>query len=564
MDKRLLDSKDPYIKEAFGFIFGKALPQTINGDETPYYMLSANDIDELSQIQFRHVQTSYLDKGITFESPQQAREKMRLRIVGDSLYNQVNGIGTLADPNVYTHSSVPVMFGPFEASSEYAIGGLPAQIIDKKTHAMCLQGATFLPYEHKGASLGGTNKDNTKTEADGFWTSEKIKQLEDAATTTGFNDECSDAISEAFIYGGSILYPVFKWDSPSRYATDLDNLKIEKGDIQMWKHMDRWNITIVPNWIVTAKDYMNPRTLYLPQGAFEINTSRVCTLRPKPQPYWIAMINLGWCPSDFEGWIRAYHGYEITCQSIPVMAQQMSLVLYRLPLDQLNATLGADKVKELMQINEEKMREWSAVNPKAVNMIGEVEVVDRTYSGFDQFIGGMKSDLAAQCGIPEPALWHTPNKGFSDNTTESLLKQSETLRMLQHFVERSMAPATSCLIAHVFGKDSKEWEHRDTLRMSFARPEIATEKDKAEMGARFAATVSSFCQAGVSPDVALKLSTTFFPSADVTDELMQAAKKSYEEQMKQQSLGQMGGGAGHSVGVNKNTGKGTKPGGFQK
>ena len=41
-----------------------------------------------------------------------------------------------------------------------------------------------------------------------------------------------------------------------------------------------------------------------------------------------------------------------------VMAQQMSLLLYRLPLDGLNATIGPDRVEKLMRINEQKMAEW--------------------------------------------------------------------------------------------------------------------------------------------------------------------------------------------------------------
>ena len=221
------------------------------------------------------------------------------------------------------------------------------------------------------------------------------------------------------------------------------------------------------------------------------------------------------------------------------MAQQMSLLLYKMPLDGLNASIGADKVEKLMQINEQKMAEWSALSPKAVNMVGEVEVVDRTYSGFEQFVGAMKSDLASQAELPEPVLWHTPNKGFSDNTTESLLKQSETLQMKQRFIERSMHPCTKALIAHVFGQDSEEYKNANLIRMSFNKPVISTEKDLAEVGARFAASVSSFVQAGVSPDTAITLSSQFFPSVKVTKELLTQAKQSYEDVIARQNSTQI-------------------------
>lgn len=517
----LTKSKDAYVKEVYSLIAKAGTKHEIAGDSEPLIQLPSNAVDEIANIGFQHVQVNYTEHGIMFESPKEAHDKMFVKIAGDALVNAKTGVGTMLDPAVYTQSQIPVMMGPYEGSSVYAPGGLPATIIDKKSRAMVMQGATFKSLD----------KD--------FWDNDKIERLENAATETGFNDAVSDASADSFIYGGSILYPVFKKDSPSSYLHKLGNMSLEKGCISRWVETDRWNTVIVPNYVVTAKDYLRPNSLYIPQSALDISTTRMAIIKPKAVPYWISLYNIGWAPSDMSGWLRAYYGYEITCQSIPVMAQQMSLILYKMPLDALNATIGADKVKELMKVNEEKMTEWSALSPKAVNMVGEVEVVDRTYSGFEQFVGAMKSDLAAQCGLPEPSLWHTPNKGFSDNTTESLLKQSETIQMSQKFLERSTGPCKDALIAHVFGTDSDEWKRRSEIRLTFNKPVISTEKDLAEVGARFAASVSSFVQAGVSPDTAIKLSSQFFPTVKITDEMLNDAKKSYEEAMKRQASTQI-------------------------
>lgn len=538
--KRLSESSDKYISDVYKVLDGAVTLDTYAGDSAPYIKVTSGMVEKLSAIAYEHVQARHLNAGITFESAEEARTNMFLKIAGDQLINPKTKTGTLLDPVMYTHSSVPVMLGPFEASSLYSSGGLPSIIIDKKSTAMVLQGATFKAF-------------------DSFWDNDKINQLEEAAATTGFNDAVGDAFRDAFLYGGSIIYPVFDKDTPSSYLRDLDKMHLAKGCIKRWCSVDRWNITYVPSFIVTDKDYLRPKTLLVPQSSLEINTSRMAMLRPKTMPYWATLYNLGWAPSDMSGWIRAYYGYETTMQSVPVMAQQMSLLLYRMPLDALNATIGADKVKDLMKINEEKMADWSALSPKAVNMVGEVEVVDRTYSGFDQFVGSMKSELASQSGIPEPSLWHTPNKGFSDNTQESLLKQSETLQLLQKFMERNMKPCTNALIAHTFGTDSEEWQQRDRIRMSFNKPIISTEKDLAEVGARFAASVSSFAQSGVSPDIALKLASQFFPTAKITQEMMDMAKKSYEEA--QQSQSKLGMGQGNTLsnpGAGKTTGSFTK------
>lgn len=536
---------DKYLKEVFGIIAKSATPHTIAGDSEPYMQLPSGVCEEISSLGYERVKANYVERFGQIQTPDEVHKEMFVKIAGDALINRKNGIGTMLDPSVYTHSQIPVMMGPWEGSAVYAPGGLPATIIDKKARGMVMHGASF------------------KSENKQIWTNDKIEQMEAAAETTGFNDQVSDASADAYIYGGSILYPVFKRDTPSSYLRDINKSRLEKGCIKRWVSTDRWNTVVVPSYIVTDEDYLHPRTLYIPQGALEVNTSRVAMLKPKPVPYWVSLYNIGWAPSDMSGWLRSYYGYEITCQSIPVMAQQMSLILYKMPLDALNATIGPDKVKQLMQINEEKMAEWSAVDPKAVNMVGDVEVVDRTYSGFEQFIGAMKSNLASQAELPEPVLWHTPNKGFSDNTTESLLKQSETLQMKQRFLERCLKPCTDALIAHVFGTDSVEWEHRDELKMTFSKPVISTEKDLAEVGARFAASVSSFVNAGVSPDVAIQLSSQFFPTVKITDEILRMAKESYEKVMQQQlEIGKQKAEMGQPQGNVK--GKATTTGSFTK
>lgn len=536
---------DSYLKEVFGIIAKAATPHSVAGDSEPYMQLPSGTCEEISRLGYERVKTNYVERFGQIQTPDEVQKEMFVKIAGDTLINKKNGIGTMLDPSIYTHSQIPVMMGPWEGSAVYAPGGLPATIIDKKARGMVMHGASF------------------KSENKQVWTNDKIEMMEAAAETTGFNDQVSDASADAYIYGGSILYPVFNRDTPSSYLRDINKSRLEKGCIKRWVSTDRWNTVVVPSYIVTDEDYLHPRTLYIPQGALEINTSRVAMIKPKPVPYWVSLYNIGWAPSDMAGWLRSYYGYEITCQSIPVMAQQMSLILYKMPLDALNATIGPDKVKQLMQINEEKMAEWSAVDPKAVNMVGDVEVVDRTYSGFEQFIGAMKSNLASQAELPEPVLWHTPNKGFSDNTTESLLKQSETLQMKQRFLERCLTPCTDALIAHVFGTDSEEWKHRSELKMTFSKPVISTEKDLAEVGARFAASVSSFVNAGVSPDVAIQLSSQFFPTVKITDEILRMAKESYEKVMQQQlELGKQKAEMGQPQGNVK--GKATTTGSFTK
>lgn len=537
-------------------LISSSTPVLITGDSVPARRFSLDAIADIQQLQYDETVTRYAEKGYQTQTVAEAREQVQLRfsqlkrMTGDSTYNVANGIGTLLDPETYTRPIMPIMCGSYEASAIYAGGGLPAGIVDKKAASMVLQGATF------EAAVN-------QTEDEDWWSEDKIKLLEEAAVETGFNDAAGDAIRDAYLYGGSVLYPVLQHDSPSRFLMKMDKAILEKGCIVRWTGVDRWNTVYVPSWIPTAADYLTPKTITILQESVEVSTSRCCLIRPKPMPYWSAICNMGWSPSDLTGWIQAYYAYDITHKSIPVMAQQMSLLLYRMPLDALNATVGANQVEKLMEVNEEQMKSWSALSPKAVNMIGEVEVVDRTYSGFEQFVGAIKSDFAAQTEIPEPAIWHTPNKGFSDNTQESLIKQSETLQMRQHFIERYMGSAKDLLIAHCWGTDSEEWKRRNEVKLKFSRPEITTEKDLADVGAKFAASINSLVQAGFTPDIAIQTAKQFYPKVQVTDAQISAIKKAYDErveQMNQPSMGQTSvGGQGTSIkGGQQKTGKTTE------
>jgi hypothetical protein len=213
------------------------------------------------------------------------------------------------------------------------------------------------------------------------------------------------------------------------------------------------------------------------------------------------------------------------------------------------------------------------LHPEAVNMVGELKVVERNFSGLDQFTEAMKSDLAAQCGISQPILFHTPNKGFSDNTQQALLKESEMMKMLQRQIEVQLLPITDALIAHTWGTESEEWVQRRKVTMSFDRPMVSTEKDLAEVGARYAATIASLAQAGIPAATATEMAGQFFKGVIITEEMKKEIIEAQEWQKKMEEKGleqgsQFGGGnkkpggQGHSIassGNASNTGKATKP-----
>jgi hypothetical protein len=507
----------------FNDIFRRLAGEQVSLSGDAYNSHPIDTMEYIKEALYSEQQARYITAGIEFQTLNEARTDMTTRAVklmaGDEFFNPANGIGTLSDPAAFTRSNVPVMFGPMEASSMYASGGLAAIIIDKKARGMVGDGVVFKTFD-----------------AD-FWDTKKLKMLEEAAELSGLNENLTECIRDSLLQGGSTLHPIFKGDRASNLEKKLEDMNLEPGCIQRWVLADRWNIVYVPSFIITAEDYLRPKTIYLPLGGYAVSTTRCLLLRPKTMPYWAMLYNIGWSPSDYSGYIRSLLGYIIMAMSLPIMAQQMSLLLYQMPLDALQGAIGSDNVKKLMDINSENMRNWSMLNPQAVNLVGELKVVERTFSGFDQFIEAAKGDLAANCGISQPILFYTQNKGFSDNTQQALLKESETMKMLQRQIETQLPNLTDALVAHVWGTGSKEWDERRKVEMSFDRPMVSTEKDLAEVGARYAATIASLATAGIPPATAVEMAKQFFKGTIITDEMRKEIEEAQEHARKMEEQG---------------------------
>ena len=174
---------DQYLKSVYDLISKSAIPHTIAGDSEPYMQLPSGVCEQISQLGYSRVQANYIERFGQIQTPAEVQKEMFVKMAGDALINRKSGIGTMLDPSVYTHSQIPVMLGPWEGSSVYAPGGLPATIIDKKARGMVMHGASF------------------KSENKEVWTNDKIEQMEAAAEITGFNDVVSDASADAYIYG---------------------------------------------------------------------------------------------------------------------------------------------------------------------------------------------------------------------------------------------------------------------------------------------------------------------------------------------------------------------------
>lgn len=479
-----------------------------------------SDIDEVKAITWDNILASRIASGETTQSIDEVRRNMKLTV--DSFYNPMTKIGTRQDPTVFSSATIPVAIGPFEATSIYSSGGIAEIIINKKAKGVTINGYRFVSENKK------------------IWNEEKLSLLADKLNSTGFVDKLSDTMRDGFLYGGAVLYPVFKKETGNSFAYEPQELLsrgiLEKGCISRWVEVDRWNTVLTPEYNVSAADYMSAKSYYVPLSGIEVNTGRSAIIKPKRLPYWGAIRQMGWGVSDLEGYMRSIIGYEMSIASIPLMAQQMSLLLYEMPLDTLFAQLGVDAVKKLMEENTRQMSDWSMANPKVLNAFGKVYTVNRQYSGYPELMLTMRQDIAAQSGIPESVLFHTQPKGFSNNTEEVLLKESQTVKLAQQAILPALETLVPYAVINAFGPDSTEARHIKDVHFSFDTPVVATDSERAETAARFAASVNSLRQAGVPLEAAVDITRQFFRDTKISEDSIQLIHSAQDTAVQRETL----------------------------
>ena len=435
-----------------------------------------------------------------------AQEAARMRssdgIVKDGYSNPVSGIGTYLDPGMKTESFIPVSITPTEATAYYANGGVPARIIDKKAGCLMLDGLKF--------ECAAFNAD-------------EITELQEYADKCGFSEAFREGVTQALIFGGSIVYPVLKGDTPLTMQAGIKELlenAPEKNFIKYWVNADRWNCVFVPEYNITAQDYLYARTVFIPLGGYRLNTRRAAMIRPRKLPFWGAIRQMGWSTSDFEGWIKDYESYEIMKMSLPVMAQQMSLMYHSFPADGLIIENGPEYVKQFYKQNEEELRNWSMLHPKTINSVGEIKILERTYSGFQNLISESRLALCSSASVPESILFAEKASGLaSDNRDDIALKQSETIRLLFNNVAPCFQNCIELLVYSCFGKNSEQAKHAREVKIAPDNGIVLGDMEKAQLGQSFTQILGSLSAMGLPIDTGVDIAHMFIPSVEITDDI---------------------------------------------
>ena len=468
---------------------------------------SAGDVQTAAEMRRRLI-SDFPEKIKKMREEAEARARLNRTpgIVQDGYDNPVSGIGTAIDPGMSTESFVPVSILPQEATAYYANGGVPKRIIDKKAGCLALDGVHF--------ECADMSPDD-------------ITRLDDYANECGFSEAYAQGITQALIFGGAVTYPVLNGDNPITFQKTINELlagqKKEKDFIRWWVNADRWNCVFVPEYNLTAQDYLYAKSLFIPLGGVRVSTERMAMIRPAKLPFWGAIQQMGWSTSDFEGWIKDYESYQIMKMSLPIMAQQSSLMYHALPADGLIIENGAEAAKKWFEENEAQMRKWSMLHPRAINSVGEIKILERTYTGFRDLLNESRLALCAASSVPESILFAEKATGLaSDNKEDVTLKQSETIRLLFNNVAPAFKNNIKLLVYSCFGRNSEQAKLADRVRIKADNGVILSDMDKAQLGQSFSSIAGQFVAMGIPLQNAVKIARNFVPNAEIDEETMDA------------------------------------------
>jgi hypothetical protein len=503
------DNPDADVYKKIFSIVERDAPGAFIADSANASGLSVSACEDIRQIMVDQVSANMIADG--YQSLDDAKSKLII----DSYFNEATGINTALDPSSYNMADIPTILTPNEATAYYSSGGIGQQIINKKSYGILTNGYTF----------EGVN-----------WSDDECQQLKEYADSIGFDRALGDGMRDGLIYGGSLVIPALKGDTPTTYRMTIDQLisrkMIDKDCIDYLWTSDRWNSVLIPDYNISAKSYLTPNEFMIPLAGVSVATKRIAVIRPKKLPYWATIRQMGWSISEFEGWIVSLLGYEIMAQSISTMFQQQSLMYHSIPMDGMIAQNGPDVAKEYAKFNSQQLAQWSVVKHRTANVIGEIKTVERNYANMDALLMAKRQDLAAKTGLPESVLFLMNPQGLaSDRESDVTLKQSETLKAIGNNIIPQTQDLVKLMVYSCFGLDSEQAKRADKLRLSFDSPTIMTDQQKAETGEKFFAMVTNGVTAGMPIDMAVGIAHEFVPSADIPQE--------YLDRLEEQPLPQM-------------------------
>ena len=438
-------------------------------------------------------------KGNKPVTAKELRDKMASPIgIRDSIlnprWNINNGIdparANLALPNVY--------ISPWEANALYSQKGLFETIINKKS---------------KSILLNGCNLENPKL------SQQQIDAVKASMERHNFRSLLADSTLTALVYGGALVFPMFKGDTPVTTRLPLSSLLklgiVKKNCIDYFVTLDRWNTFIIPPYNPTQKDFLRPEVYTIPFLGGDVHNTRTArVVTAKQAGYWGQIMNQGWGISDLCGYLQSGMNYKVAVQSLPLMIQQMSILARTVNVDGVLATEGSNALDGLVETETIRTREASPDNPVTLDVLGDIKSIDRNFSQVPELIRLLRQDLASDATLPEPLLFSSEKGNFSsgDDTQGNLFKQNESIQMIHKDLEPQFRQLAKIMIVDALGISKEILEALPYTQIHFDQPVIANALERAQMGKFHSENIFNLVSAQVPVDIAVEMADKNAPS----------------------------------------------------
>ena len=445
-------------------------------------------------------------------------DEMHSRVVTrDSIMNGRWNVNNQVDPTRASLALPNIYISPWQANSLYSQKGLFETVINKKSKSILLNGCII---ENKHIKQDKMDKVNERAE---------VKH--------NFKSILAESTLTALVYGGELTFPMFKKDNPLTTRLPLSTLLnlgvLEKGCIDYFVQLDRWNTFIIPPYNPTQKDFLRPEVYTVPFLGSDVHHTRTARVVPAKQAgYWGQILNQGWGISDLCGYLQSGLNYKVAIQSLPLMIQQMSILARTVNVDGVLATEGANALDALVDTATIRTREATPDNPVTMDVLGDIKSINRNFAQVPELMRLLRQDFASDAVLPEPLLFSSEKGNFSsgDDTQGNLFKQNESIQMIHKDLEPQFKQLAKIMIIDALGTSREVIEALPYTQIHFDQPVIANALERAQIGKFHSENVFNLVSAQVPVDIAVEMadknvSSDMRTSAEILDKLRKIQDK---------------------------------------
>lgn len=434
--------------------------------------------------------------------------------VANSMTN--NGVPG-ADPARANYTVPNLWISPYEACSIYSQGGLPALIIRKKSQSVLLNGVKI---------------------KNPYLTAEELDLVRNDAVRLSLINEIARAMNWSLVYGGSLMFPMFKKDTPLSMSLPVPQLIklgiIGKGCIERFVTLDRWSTIHIPQWNPTAADFLNPDKFFVTFLGCDVDTTRCARVVTMPQAGYLGtLMNLGWGTSDMCSWYESVLQYMSVMSSIPTMINQMSILARTINVDGILATEGELILDEVAKHDTVRVRQSSNINdPINLDVIGDLQAIKRDFHEVPALIRLIRQDFCAKAGLPEEMVLSADKGAFArpgdKQGTED--RQWESIKYTHREVAEQLKYIMMLVIINALGTDQHVLKALPYTTIEFDNPALTSAQDRGEFFKNITAGYFNEVSGLMPPDSALELAAAVGDSdlpisSDVVAQLKEKQKK---------------------------------------